>query len=192
MKGRKSSSYSIGNVRVKVVGCFNPKIAFEKDEEINSLLTDDAEKKIDRIVKRVSKGLKKTDKFFRLQMGNDTSMFHGDKRSDDYTQNLNELLHRFFNTLESSDIGPKIKKLPPIKILSFSTRRKTMKHAKAVSFKGKKVRAKGLAKMLKAGIDRKRAWRENKRINDERDFRRRSRAAKKGWKTRRLNKQVPF
>ena len=51
---------------------------------------------------------------------------------------------------------------------------------------------KTIKKMIERGIERKRKWRIEKKINDARNFKRRSRAAKRGWVTRRANMQVPF
>jgi hypothetical protein len=195
MSGKKSSkSLRIGGVHVRVVGSFRVKTLFETDPDFSSLLVEGYEKKLDKLIKRnvnkIRESGKYKDKYFRLQMGRDTTMFHGSKEYDDYTTALPDLIKRFFNTLQGSDLGERLKKFPPIKILAFSNKEKTSKHADAVSKKGIKVRRKNLEKYLKAGVERKRKWRINKRINDKRMARIRSLAAKKGWQTRRANKQV--
>lgn len=177
--GSKSTRYQIGNVRVEIVGSFKLREAFTPEGE----LKESFERKIDNIVKRVGK----KGGFFRLQMGADTTMFHGDKKSPDYAASLRDLLFRFFSTMSGSDLGPRMGKIPAIKILRFSDKAKTKEHAKAIAKKGKKLRDKGIKRRIKEGSDRKRRWREEQNKRAIREHRNRSRGAKRGWKTRRAN-----
>ena len=177
--GSKSTRYQIGNVKVKIAGSFKLRNAFSPMGE----LKENFERKIASLVKRYDK----EGGFFRLQMGADTTMFHGDRKSPDYSASLRDLLFRFFSTMSGSDLGARMHKIPAIKILHFSDKVKTRKHAKAVAKKGKKLRDAGIKRRIKEGSERKRRWREEQNKKAIREHRNRSCGAKRGWKTRRAN-----
>jgi hypothetical protein len=186
-KARKSF-YSIGNVRVKVVTTFDISKMFDEDGEVK----EDSEKRIDDICKKTERKLGKKKNFFRLQMGSNTTLFKGDRKQADYSSNIRNLLERFLSTMAGSDLGERLQKIPKIKIISFSDKKKTVKHAKAVSRIGKKIRTRKLKGLREAAVIRKQEWREKQRKLQAQKTKMRHKAALKGWRTRRANKNVPF